>query len=64
MEWWQYVMLYGGIWLMGFFTGRASGIGSLLMQQAEKASEMMKQGAPQFDLDMFRSASNSLMKER
>jgi hypothetical protein len=26
MDWWQYVLLYLGIWLLGFFTGMQSGM--------------------------------------
>lgn len=27
MEWWQYVLLYLAIWVLGFFTGMQAGLG-------------------------------------
>ena len=30
MDWWQYVLLYLGVWLMGFFTGVQHGMGVVL----------------------------------
>lgn len=32
MDWWQYILLYLGIWLLGFFTGMNAGISTAMLK--------------------------------
>ena len=58
MDWWQYILLYLGIWILGFFTGMNAGTVSTLNRLAQGPKAPPQQpGMP--DLAMLQGLMNS-----
>ena len=58
MEWWQYILLYLGIWLLGFFSGLNAGTVATLNRVARGPQPPTQQpGMP--DLAVLQGLMNS-----
>lgn len=58
MEWWQYILLYLGIWILGFFTGMKAGTVFALNRLAQpKPTSIPLSGIP--DIAALQALMNS-----
>ena len=58
MDWWQYILLYLGIWVLGFFSGLQAGVGTTLLKLSRPQQPPMPGGMP-FNPEMLTKMMNS-----
>lgn len=47
MEWWQYILLYIGVWALGFATGLQAGMAAVIAKLSKPPMPQQQQLGPQ-----------------